>query len=247
VSVICISRQLGTLGSLVAANVARSLSYGYVDSQITGWISSRSGLPAEILRQWDERGPRTFVEKVSEHLAVAYGGADWGLYAAGGYHEVLSEIERQRRADYTYHTELPSLIEELGRTGFVVIVGRAAGFLLKGKVADLLHVRLAAGFEARVRVVRERMSVEDKEAREMLTKSDEQRRRFVRSICDADLEDPLAYDFIINTEWLSAEDATDVILHAAKARGFAGTASSARGGGRERGARVEGGMENWPW
>ena len=210
-SVICVSRQLGTHGSMIAAKAAEELQYRYIDGQITDWISSRSGLPEELLARWDERGPRGFVDRLLDRAFLTQHGLDWGLYDVGGYHDAMIQAELSERANSTYQAELPGLIEDLGSAGSVVIVGRGAGFLLRDSVPDLLHVHLIADAELRATVLAERMDLNPDRARDLVRKSDEQRREFIRHLCEADWDDPAAYDMVINTGSLGAEASAALI------------------------------------
>ncbi|MDP6758152.1 MAG: cytidylate kinase-like family protein [Chloroflexota bacterium] len=216
--VICISRQMGTHGSVIAAKVAEELGYRYIDGQITDWISSRSGLPEELLMRWDERGPRGFVDRLLDRAFLTHYGMDWGLYGTGGYHDGVVQARLSEMANATYREELPALIEDLGNAGFVVTVGRGAGFLLLDKVPDLLHVRLIASEEQRATVLVERMGLSPDCALALVRRSADQRRKFILDLCQADWDDLKAYDAVINTGLIGVDGAKDLIVGMAKRR-----------------------------
>jgi len=98
----------------------------------------------------------------------------------------------------------------------VVIVGRGAGFGLRGRRPDLLHVRLIAPEEHRVAVVASRLGVPADQARKPVRATDRQRRDFVRARYHADWDDPLAYDITLNTATLGVELAIQLVLDAAQ-------------------------------
>jgi len=209
---------MGTHGSVIAAKVAEELGYRYIDSQITDWISSRSGLPEGLLARWDERGLRGFVDRLLDRAFLTQHGMDWGVYDTGGYHDALVQARLSERAKATYREELPGLIEDLGEAGYVVIVGRGAGFLLQDKVPDLLHVRLIAGEEQRATVLAERMGLSPDSALNLAHRADDRRQQFIRDLCRADWDDPKAYDVVINAGSIGVEVAAELIVGMAKRR-----------------------------
>jgi cytidylate kinase len=83
----------------------------------------------------------------------------------------------------------------------VIIIGRG-GNVVTAALPQVLHVRLV-GSEAR-RVVR--LQEEFKQSREsaltFLRKADEGRRRYVRRYYHAEIDDPLRYHLIVNTDLL---------------------------------------------
>ena len=60
----------------------------------------------------------------------------------------------------------------------------------------------------------EEMKIGEKAAKERITRFDGSRQEFTRKYFKAELEDPLNYDLVINTEHLTFEDVTLIIVDA---------------------------------
>jgi cytidylate kinase len=216
VGVICISRQLGAHGSLIGERVARALDYGLVDSEIVRLIANRSGLRPELLAEWDEHGPRSFLRRLLLDGSMVQG-LEWGWIGTTDQ-DVYAEIERQRSADYVYLEGLQEILEEIGQAGNAVIVGRGAGFALRESCPELLHVQLASSESHRIAVVAGRMGISQKEASELVRDSDEQRRRFLEAAHQVDWRDGSNYDLVVNPGSLGVDAAEALILEAARRR-----------------------------
>jgi len=106
---------------------------------------------------------------------------------------------------------LQTLIYELAGKDHMVIVGRGGQVLLKG-LPGVLHVRIVAPFAIRIQRILERGARDQKEAAEVLRRSDRDSSGFIRGYFDADWEDPDLYDLIINTRSLSVDAAARMIL-----------------------------------
>ncbi len=100
-------------------------------------------------------------------------------------------------------------------TGELVYHGLAGQLLLRG-LPGVLRVRLIAPLDMRVRALAEahhRMS--SKAAEEFIESVDEDRRRWVKLMYGADVEDPSLYDLTINLQSISTETACAGIAEAA--------------------------------
>jgi hypothetical protein len=106
---------------------------------------------------------------------------------------------------------LEAVIYDFGRKGNVVIVGRGGQVVLKD-LPGVLHVRIIAPFEIRLKQIMALEGGDDKKARRVLTQSDRDSAGFLRSFFDVDWEDRSLYDLMINTEKLSTETAAKLIM-----------------------------------
>lgn len=104
-------------------------------------------------------------------------------------------------------TETMIHLAELGR---VILVGRAANLITR-KFEKALHVRLVGSFERRVAQVQEARMLSRKAAGALVRKEDEGRRRYVRKYFKADIDDPLLYHFVINTDFVAYDEAVRII------------------------------------
>jgi Cytidylate kinase-like family len=108
---------------------------------------------------------------------------------------------------------LEFVIKKLAASSSIVIRGRGSQFILKD-YPHALHVLIVAPLKLRLKRVMESSKVEEAEAKQMIQRFDSSRRVFIKSYFHAALEDPINYDLVINTENLSFENASSVIIDA---------------------------------
>ena len=113
-----------------------------------------------------------------------------------------------------YFDALGRLMRERADRGDVILVGRGGSRFLKENLRAF-HVRLIAPMDQRVRRVMEYRWLREQPARQLLSESDEQRRRFLKSYFGADGADPLEYHVTANSGRLGPE-AVDTIALAAE-------------------------------
>jgi len=115
----------------------------------------------------------------------------------------------------TYLNAVQAALAEHCAEGSLVYHGLAGQFLLRGLPA-VLRVRLIAPLDLRVRALMEthhRMSASA--AEEFIHHVDHDRRRWVRLMYGADVEDPSLYDLTVNLQSLSLETVCAVIAELA--------------------------------
>jgi cytidylate kinase len=77
-----------------------------------------------------------------------------------------------------------------------------------------LRVRAVAPFEIRARRIAAREGIALKDAERKVRAADASRAAFIRKVYHRDIDDPLGYDLMVNTEALGAEHAAEAV-HAA--------------------------------
>jgi len=177
-SVITISRQLGSLGTEIAQAVANHLGYQYVNKEKIGKALAGFGLPEIAIEKLDEKKPPFWESWV---------------------------LDRKRFSLY-----IQMVIYDFAKNDKVVIVGRGGQILLK-YVPGVLHVRIVAPFDVRVKRIMERDGLDEKQAARLLRRNDRDSAGFIQSFFDVDWEDPNLYDLVINTQKLSVETAEKMI------------------------------------
>jgi cytidylate kinase len=205
--VITISREFGAGGSAVAARVAAALGWTVVDNEFVARVAEKAGCAPDAVEAAQERAPG-FLERLGRVLTLAtpqLGEPDLGEPA---------DLQEERIAKLT-----ESVVRELAERGRVVLVGRAAPAVLAW-TEGTLHVRLVAPVPFRVRVVRERLGVDDEEARRRLTETDASRARYHRRFYEREWADPVHYDLVLNTARFGFDGAADVITATARTRGW---------------------------
>ena len=106
---------------------------------------------------------------------------------------------------------LEAVIYDLAGKGNVVIVGRGGQVLLKN-LPGVLHVRIIAPFETRLKRILAMERGNEKRASRALNQNDRDSAGFLRSFFDVNWDDRNLYDLMINTEKLSVETGVKLII-----------------------------------
>jgi cytidylate kinase len=215
-TVLTISRQLGSGGSLIGQEVARRLGMRYVDREILQRAAAESGLSEGDLEAADEHAAG-FWHAVS-HLLTS--GAAEAPYAAPAisatYEEGVFQLEQR-------------VMRELAERFDAVIVGRAGFHVLAGH-ACALHVLVHAARAWRVARVMEVFKIADEHtAQETVARSDRQRARFIRAVAGRHWTDARAFDLCIDTSRTGLDAATDLVVDLVSHRKGAAAGNRASG------------------
>ncbi len=112
---------------------------------------------------------------------------------------------------------LEAAIYDFARKGNVVIVGRGGQVLLKD-LPGVLHLRVIAPFEMRVKRFLEEKGGDEKQVSRLLRRNDRDSEGFIRTFFDMNWNDAALYDLVLNTQQISAETAVSMILHTMESR-----------------------------
>jgi hypothetical protein len=107
----------------------------------------------------------------------------------------------------------------------VVYHGLAGHFFLQ-EVPHVLKVRIVADLEDRIAEEMKRENISAAEARHILKKDDDERRRWGIQVFGVDTWDPMLYDMVLHIKAIKVDDAVEFILKAAKLPCFSTTAPS---------------------
>ena len=97
--------------------------------------------------------------------------------------------------------------------GGAVILGRGGQVALRD-MPDVLHIRVVAPLEIRIRRVQEREGLTADKAREQVSVSDQASAGYVKHYYNADPADPSLYDLVINTSKITPVVAADLVIQA---------------------------------
>jgi hypothetical protein len=110
--------------------------------------------------------------------------------------------------EYTKQT-----IRKLASNGNVILIGRAAP-IITANMPTVLHVRLVAPFELRVKNYAQFRGISEERAAHEVRANDKAIRHYVRSYFNTDASNQLHYDAVINTGRISFEGVAGVICEA---------------------------------
>ena len=196
-TIITISRQLGSNGSIIATEVAKRLSLRYLDREILHRAAAIVGFPDQtMIAKLESREHRLGVlQQISDSLSSISGppvvpSATMREYAGFGIDYVdvnkNAEVDRNNakniqhelslRAQVAkgYRTLVEQVMKEQAQKGNVIIAGRGGQVLLRD-MPGVLHILIIAPVGIRILRLTERMKIEEKEAKQRVRNSDRER------------------------------------------------------------------------
>ena len=191
---ITISRQMGAGGIEIAELLADQLAdnsnhaWAVFDRNLAELVWGNHDLPSPVSRFLEEEVPPAIHDAVQELLGVR----------TTGWHMVE-------------HTAVTIL--RLARLGNAIFIGRGANIITANQ-KSVLHVRLMAPFAKRVRQIEEHHRLGTQEAVELITATDDTRRRYLKHYFRAEIDDPINYHFVINTGLTGYDEAARLIADA---------------------------------
>ncbi len=190
--IVTIERQYGSGGRQVGEMLATKWGVPLLDHKILE-------LTAENL---DARPERVAKLEESNTNSLLY-----SLIMAG---QVINPNEIPLSPGEQVFQEQSRIITSAANQGPCVIVGRAAGYILRDN-PKVLRVFLYASKEERLRRCMENYGQTKKEAQENMRRYDRNRSDFYRSVTDHNWDDREAYGLMLNTTYLSLEACVDLI------------------------------------
>ena len=205
-SVVTIRGQLGSGAPEMGKLIADKLHADYVDREIIAKVAALLNRRKRGVRA-KEMPPGSLAGRIAETLGRGYlFGVDYqGVYLPAW------EIPLD---DTRYLAALESVIKELAESPSIVIRGRGSQLILKD-YPSALHVLVVAPLEMRVKRVMESLNLDEDSAKKEIAHYDSSRREFIKRYFQAELEDPVHYDLVLNTEHLRFEAAASIVVDAA--------------------------------
>ncbi len=142
-------------------------------------------------------------------------------------HDAPSILERFTHGKERYVAYLRSTLLKQVQKDNVVYHGLAGHYFLQG-IPHVIKVRIMADLEDRVQEEMRRENISAEEARHILRKDDDERRRWGIQLYGVDTWDPKLYDMVLHIKSLTVDDAVDLVSKAAQLPRFQATPESQR-------------------
>jgi cytidylate kinase len=191
---VTISRQTGAGGHTVAEALAQDLN-------INGTLGSD---PWAVF-------DRNLVEKVLEDHYLP------SRLARFMPEDRVSEIEDALEEMCGLHPRSETLVDKMAETilrlaelGNVILIGRGAN-VVTNRLDYVFHVRLVGSLAKRIEYVQREQRIEKEAAREFICLEDRGRRRYLKKYFDREIDDPLLYHLVINTDLIGHKPAARMI------------------------------------
>ena len=213
--VVCISRTDGARGEAVAQLVAERLGFRYVDDQIIARAAELAQVEPALVVATEKR--QSLLQRLLEKLVVAQ--ETIGPVALDPLFPVVLSSSGTTTGGKAPADDLRTLIraaiQEVAKQGQAVIVSHASSMAL-AFVEGVLRVLVTASAVTRARRVAASASISEAEATAAIAQADRNRQDYFRRFYEIREEQNTHYDLVINTDVLSAEQAADLVVFAAR-------------------------------
>ncbi len=193
-SIITISRELGSGGREIGRRLSELLGFAYYDQEIVAEIARRTSL--------SERYVRTVVE----HQPIF----PFPIHIGRSFHPAIDPLFEQTM---TVYQEQSQIIRDMAAHSDCIIVGRCGDYILRDRKP--LRLFIYAEMEHRIQRCRQRApegeNLTDKELKQRIQAVDKRRARYYESYSGQKWGDRLNYDLCINTSQWPIDDIADSI------------------------------------
>jgi len=186
---ITISRDIGALGDIAAAELAKHLQWQVYDKEIVDHIANDSHVRQNLVRQMDEKAQNLIHDTVDRLLRMFEG-------SAFGNEE--------------YHVALLRSLATLAARGGLIILGHGGAFALQGQPG--LHLRMTASLALRVERLSKRWRLSLEETRRRVLQTDADRREFIRYHFKSDTDDARFFNVVFNTDLVTVDQIVTATL-----------------------------------
>ena len=222
---IAIAGMEGSGSRILGESVAKVLGFDYVDRIVLGSAAAKLGTTVGELKSLEERSPNLLdslasnINRILEKIAQTsvsgdpYFGPSSVAFLSRTYDELpeLGALEEVEFYEDKVKNVLADIMNELTDKGDVVIVGRGAPIIL-GERRDVLRIGTVADLEDRVLRTCERERVSRDEALIIVQRRSDARRYYLdRHYGIIDPDDPMHYDFVVNTSRMNLDNWTALI------------------------------------
>jgi hypothetical protein len=198
---ITISRQTGARGRTIGTKLQNALRNQNPKAQVP-WTLFDDNLVKKVLE--DHNLPAD-LEKFMPDDAV------------GEIEGSINEILGRHPSLWSLFEKTVDTIVRLSRLGNCIIVGRGGNMITRG-FSNVLHVRFIGTLEKRVQQMATAKHTSKKEAQQYAKKEDAARKRYLKQHYHCDIDDPILYDLVINTDHLSDNEVVQILLAAIEAK-----------------------------
>jgi cytidylate kinase len=184
--VITVSREFGAQGAALADRLSERLDFGLWNKDIVQAIAEDANASATLMASLDERRQK----KVED--------------------AVLGALMGSKVTNVQYVRSLMRLIQVISMHGSAVIVGRGANFICRPE--RTLRVRVVAPLADRVARHARLQGMDDRKARQEVTRRDAERAEFVEHSFHRRVDDPVSYDLVLNSSTFSLDEMLGLVV-----------------------------------
>ena len=194
---VTISRQTGSGAHSVAEKLA-ALLQAHTPKEACPWTVFDRNLVEKVLADHDlpERVGRFMPEDRISSIS-----------------DTMEELFGLHPPSWMLVRKVSETILHLLELGNVIVIGRGAT-VVSAKLHHVFHVRLIGSLPKRVQHIQELDHLGKEAALRLIQREDRGRRRYLKRYFKTDLDDPLLYHLVINTDLVSYDEAARIIADA---------------------------------
>ena len=194
---VTISRQTGSGAYLVAEKLAACLQ-AHTPKDARPWTVFDRNLVEKVLE--DHNLPQRLAKFMPEDRVSEIA-------------DTMDELFGLHPPSWTLVRQIADTILHLVELGNVIVIGRGAT-VITSKLDNVFHVRLVGSLEKRAARIQELEHLNKEAALELIRREDRGRGRYLKTHFKADIDDPLLYHLVINTDLVSCDHAAQIIANA---------------------------------
>jgi cytidylate kinase len=187
--IITISREYGSGGHAIAAEIAARLGLKLYDHNLLDEIAVEKGVDPEELHKYDEMPRKLFLSRSAK--------------GTRGSHHSSAEVN----IAYMQFDYLKKKAEE-GKS--FVVVGRCAEAVLK-EYPQLISIFVLGDRETKCRRIMELYGLSEQEAYDKMKRHDVYRKRYHNNFCEDKWGDSRGYDLCVNSSVMGIDATTDML------------------------------------
>ena len=195
-TIITISRQYGSGGREIGRKLAEQLGVPFYDNEIISRAAKETGFSEAAFETVEDKATNSLLYSIAMGMNV-FTNQDAGF--AG-----LSLDDRIFLAQ-------SNVIRKVAEEGGCVIVGRCADYVLRD-MDHVTHIFLYASLEKRVERIMRLEHVDADKARELIRKTDKQRKSYYNFFADGNWGVRSNYDLMLRTDDHTPEEIAEMII-----------------------------------
>ena len=196
-NIVTIERKFASGGNEIGRKLAEALGYKLYDRNILLEAAKNLKIPFVQIEELEEASAGSLLFNLSK---TPFGG--------------VSKNKDLPLADKLFLEE-KRIIEEAAEEGKCVIVGRAAGYILRDR-KDCRKVFIHAEDEKRIKRAIEKEGYSEQEAENAVKKNDKRRSGFYRSVTNHEWGDPKRHELYMDSGKLSMDLCLKILIEAVK-------------------------------
>ncbi len=196
--VITISRQFGTGGHEIGAELARRLGVKLLDKQILNEVASRMKSVEDAVEKIEARNPL------------------WRDDFTNFYRTYMAQAEyngqEQEQTSHTLFRAQADAIRRIADEESCIIIGRC-GFDIFANHPNALKIFIHSSLDVRKRRIAEKYDISESDAAAMIVDNDYSRELYTKTFTGRDWKDATNYDISLDVRKFGVNGAVDFLMH----------------------------------